>query len=304
MKEYRVYQADVFTKEILTGNAAGVVTNADGLTDEQMQKIARELNDSETAFILPGKPGEYDIEIRYFTPTSEVPMCGHATIGAHYVRARELGLADGTCVLTKTGAGILPVDIKKTGDDYRIVMTGGKPEVTEIDCPEYRERLAHALRIRQEDFREDFPVAVASMGHAKVMVPIREEALLHRMKPDMKELYDLSAEYREYGSSDGFYVFTYNPQEHIQFHGRMFAPYIGITEDPVTGNANGPVGVYMVHYGLVDTLKEAFEYCGIQGEAMGRPGVVHGRVAIEHGKPVKVQIAGEAVPVFATTITL
>ena len=280
------------------------MTNADGLTDEQMQKIARELNNSETAFILQGKPGEYDIEIRYFTPTTEVPMCGHATIGAHYVRARELELPDGTCVLTKTGAGILPVDIEKTGNDYRIVMTGGKPEVTEISRPEYKERLARALGIREEDFREDFPVAAASMGHAKVMVPIRDEALLHQIRPDMKELYDLSAEYREYGNSDGFYVFTYNPQENIQFHGRMFAPYIGITEDPVTGNANGPVGVYMVHYGLADTSKEVFEYRGIQGEAMGRPGVVYGRVSIEDGKPVKVQIAGEAVCVFAAAIML
>lgn len=88
-KKYRIYQIDSFTKELFTGNPAGVVTNADGLSDTQMQQIARELNNSETAFIFSSNIDNYDIHVRFFTPTNEVPICGHATIAAHYARATE-----------------------------------------------------------------------------------------------------------------------------------------------------------------------------------------------------------------------
>ncbi len=89
MKTYRVYQVDSFTRQKFSGNPAGVVSNADGLTEQQMQQLARELNNSETAFIFAGQKPDYDVEVRYFTPTTEVPICGHATIAAHYVRAVE-----------------------------------------------------------------------------------------------------------------------------------------------------------------------------------------------------------------------
>jgi PhzF family phenazine biosynthesis protein len=88
-REYRCYQIDSFTKEKFSGNPAGVITNADRLTEMEMQKIARELNNSETAFIFPSLEDVYDVEVRFFTPTKEVPICGHATIAAHYARAVE-----------------------------------------------------------------------------------------------------------------------------------------------------------------------------------------------------------------------
>ena len=138
MKTYKIYQVDAFTKTQLRGNPAGVVTNADGLTEKQMQEIARELNNSETAFILSPQSSDHDVWVRFFTPTVEVPSCGHATISAHYARAVEMNLP--TCtVVQKIGAGILPVDIKRTNEDYKIVMTQGKIEFSEIrgflDCP-------------------------------------------------------------------------------------------------------------------------------------------------------------------------
>jgi len=117
-RKYNLYQIDSFTKEKLTGNPAGVITNADGLTDYEMQKIARELNNSETAFIFSSNSNEYDVHIRFFTPTNEVPICGHATIAAHYARAIENGLSTSR-VYHKTGAGILPVDIVEENEDYK-----------------------------------------------------------------------------------------------------------------------------------------------------------------------------------------
>lgn len=89
MKKYRIYQVDSFTKNRFHGNPAGVVPNANGLTDEQMQRIARELNNSETAFIFETDSSNYDVEVRFFTPTTEVPICGHATVAAHYIYSIE-----------------------------------------------------------------------------------------------------------------------------------------------------------------------------------------------------------------------
>ena len=106
MKKYFLYQVDAFTKEIFTGNPAGVVSNADGLDEISMQKIAREMNNSETAFIFNGD-ADCDVHVRFFTPTSEVPICGHATIAAHYVRAKELNLKNKTVVRQKTTARII-----------------------------------------------------------------------------------------------------------------------------------------------------------------------------------------------------
>jgi len=112
MPLYNVYQIDAFTKDLFKGNPAGVVSNADGLTESEMQAIARELNNAETAFILSPTASDHDVWIRFFTPTTEVPSCGHATIAAHYVRALEKDLSSCT-VRQRIGIGILPVDIVK-----------------------------------------------------------------------------------------------------------------------------------------------------------------------------------------------
>ena len=106
MKKYRIYQIDAFTKEQFKGNPAGVVTNADGLSDSQMQTIARELNNAETALILSATSSDHDVWIRFFTPTTEVPSCGHATISAHYIRAVENDLSSCT-IQQRIGIGIL-----------------------------------------------------------------------------------------------------------------------------------------------------------------------------------------------------
>ena len=110
------YQVDSFTTQKFKGNPAGVVLNADGLSDEEMLSIAKELNNSETAFIMSPDSTDHDVRIRYFTPKTEVPVCGHATIAAHYVRAKVHNLESST-VFHKIGVGILPVEIVKEGND-------------------------------------------------------------------------------------------------------------------------------------------------------------------------------------------
>lgn len=299
MKTYHLYQIDAFTKEKLLGNPAGVITNADGLTEIEMQKIARELNNSETAFILPPTDETHDVHVRFFTPQNEVPICGHATIAAHYARAVENHF--GTVrIYQKTGAGVLPVDIIHDGSDYKIVMTQGKITFGDRISGEPYEMLLQALGISVSDLRTECPVCIASTGHSKVMIGIRDISLLHRLTPNMVLLTKVS----KLIGCNGFYVFTLHPDEKVLVHGRMFAPAIGINEDPVTGNANGPLGAYLVHFGLSGKNSGVFSFSAMQGEAIHRTGIMEVQVEVENNEPVEVKIIGNAAIAFSAELTL
>lgn len=298
---YHLYQVDAFTQQKFRGNPAGVVTNAEGLTPAQMQMIAREMNCSETAFILPAQGPDHEVHIRYFTPTTEVPSCGHATIAAHYVRARELGLTAATRVPTLTGAGILPIDIVWEDDDYLVVMTQGKAEFGQILQGNEQETLLQALQLSPGLLLDNCPPQIVSTGHSKVLIGITSRNVLNQLTPDMDALRRLS---RQIGCN-GYFIFTFDSDvPSILTWGRMFAPAIGIPEDPVTGNAHGPLGAYLVHHRLFPLQQGRFSFIGRQGEVLQRTGqvevFVHGREA----EPEQVQIAGRAVTVFQMEITL
>lgn len=300
-KAYKVYQIDSFSDKKFLGNPAGVVYNAEGLNEKDMQKIARELNNSETAFIFSINSKEYDVHVRFFTPLKEVPICGHATIAAHYVIALENQITENICIRQKTGAGILPVEIEPKEIGYNIIMTQGKVEFGDIIEGENLERLITALGIKQSDLIEKAPVQIVSTGHSKVMIGIKNYQQLHNLKPNMKELTELS----EKINCNGYFIFTFDSDEtDILIKGRMFAPAIGIDEDPVTGNANGPVGAYIVKYKLAEFEDDNFKFSAKQGISIGREGTINVNVNIENGEPVKVQVSGTATVVFKTEIEL
>ena len=300
MRKYTLYQIDSFTKEKFKGNPAGVVTNADGLTVDEMQKIARELNNSETAFIFSSNNDEYDVHIRFFTPISEVPICGHATIAAHYVRALENKL-DTSRIYHKTGAGILPVDILKGNSDYKITMTQGKIEFGNIIEGTNKESLLSALNISEANLIENYPIQIVSTGHSKVMIGIKNVDTLNTLQPN----YDALSKLSEIIKCNGYYVFTINSQEDdILVNGRMFAPAIGINEDPVTGNANGPLGAYLVHHNFVQHNNFSFKFKAKQGEAIKRAGIIDVEVTMEDKEPIEVKISGNAVIVFKSEILI
>lgn len=299
-RKYNLYQVDSFTKEKFTGNPAGVISNADGLTDYEMQKIARELNNSETAFIFTSNSSEYDVQVRFFTPISEVPICGHATIAAHYVRAIENEL-ETSRIYHKTGAGILPVDIIKENDDYKIIMTQGKIEFGKIIDAINKEELLKALKIKESDLLDDYKIQIVSTGHSKVMVGIKSIETLNTLQPDYSALSKLS----EIIKCNGYYIFTTDSKESdILIHGRMFAPSIGINEDPVTGNANGPLGAYLVHYNLVKHNNSLFRFKAKQGAAINRPGIIEVEVKIEDNEPIETKVSGNAVIIFKSELLL
>lgn len=300
MKKYRLYQVDSFTTDLFQGNPAGVVPDADGLTAAQMQMIAREMNNSETAFILSPTAPDHEVRVRFFTPTTEVPSCGHATIAAHYVRAQEMGLPSRT-IIQKIGAGILPVEIIREGEEYRIVMTQGAIEFGETFTGRRRDEIVAALGLRADDLDARCPVQMVSTGHSKVLVGIRERTVLNRLQPDLTRLTEISRRIK----CNGYFVFALvdDPGE-VLSHGRMFAPAIGITEDPVTGNANGPLGAYLVQHRLVATDGSCFAFKGQQGEAIGRLGTVEVEVEIAEGRPTIARVGGRAVIVFKSELAL
>ncbi|WP_430886614.1 PhzF family isomerase [Fusibacter sp. JL216-2] len=302
---YVVYQVDAFTKEKFTGNPAGVVVHANGLTKKEMQKIARELNNSETAFLFENTDQEYDVETRYFTPTNEVPICGHATIASQYVRAltsTQEGDSDGShTVVNKTGAGILPVEIIGKGPDSKVIMTQGAVAFGPRLESDIRAKLIDALGITEHDLIENTHIQVVSTGHSKVMIGLKSVDVLNNLQPDMNKLKEISWAI----ACNGFYTFVITDEESPYLvEGRMFAPAIGIEEDPVTGNANGPLGAYLVEYDLVKHDGEVLKFQALQGKTIKRPGVIDVYVKIENKSPVQVKVSGHAVIVFKTEIEM
>ncbi|PKH51813.1 hypothetical protein CXF68_14455 [Tenacibaculum sp. Bg11-29] len=300
MKKYDIYQIDAFTKNRFKGNPAGVVLNAKGLNDTQMKQIARELNNSETAFIFPSDHHLNDGVIRYFTPTVEVPICGHATISAMYAMAISENMD--SCVLRmKTKVGILPFEIIRNKDDYKIKMTQGKITINEPFNAEIRQDIISALGLSEDDINKDCPIQVVSTGHSKIMIGIHKNKVLNNLQPDFAKLAALSYAIQ----CNGYYVFTFDSDEKdCLINGRMFAPAIGINEDPVTGNANGPLGAYLVYHGLTPHNGEHLKFRIKQGQTMGRKGYMDVKVSIENNQPKKVQVTGNAVVVFETEISL
>jgi len=300
MKKLIVYQIDSFTKERFKGNPAGVILNADGLNDNQMQLIARELNNSETAFLFPPDDSDCDGVIRYFTPKTEVPTCGHATIAAMYAKALEDNL-DSSVLKIKTRIGILPFEIIKENGDYQVIMTQGKFEISPTFNDDTIKKLTAALGLDNSELDEKCPIQIASTGHSKVMIGIKSKKKLNDLTPNYNDLADLSKHIK----CNGYFVFTFDSDDkEILTYGRMFAPAIGINEDPVTGNANGPLGGYLVKNRIVDCKDNLFEFNGRQGEKIDRLGIVKVKVEIDNYSPVLVQIKGEAVVVFKTEITI
>ncbi len=300
LRTLKVYQVDSFTTEKFKGNPAGVVLNADGLSDQEMQHIARELNNSETAFIISPDGNDHEIKIRFFTPKTEVPVCGHATIAAHYIRAIEYKLNSST-VFQKIGIGILPVEIIKERTDYSIVMTQGRIEFYPPIDPEERAKIVHALDLKEDDIDQRCPIQIVSTGHSKVMVGINKYSKLNDLSPDLLALTKISKTI----NCNGFFVFTTDSeQKEILTHGRMFAPAIGVNEDPVTGNAHGPLGAYLIKHSLVKHNGSVFTFKGEQGYAIGRSGLVNVIVNLDEGEPRQVKIGGRAVVVYRTEIQI
>ena len=287
METRRTLLVDAFTEEPLAGNVAGVVPDAAGLSDDRMGRIAAELGASETAFLTPveatngaadGDPdgtGEGDAgshrRVRYFTPTDEVDLCGHATI-ASYAALFADGAVDAGEHVLRTNVGDLTITVTESG---RVRMRQGPATVETVDVD--ADRLGAALGIDPAALRDvgaDLPVAVASTGLPFLVVPVNFLERLGEADPDMRAVEELSAEF----DVAGVYAFTFDTLEaESTLHGRAFAPAVGVPEDPVTGTASGAVGGYLREVGAFDGDFPAELRCE-QGHFLDRPGYVEVRV--------------------------
>jgi len=291
MAPLRIYRIDAFTTTRDEGNPAGVVTDARGLSEAQMQAIARELGHSETAFVLPPRGDDHDVHVRFFSPTVEVPVCGHATVGAHYALALEGGEPGIRRQLT--GAGVQNVETREDADGIVVRIHQNAPTF-DAPLPEDLVReLADALGLAFDELDPRGPVQFVTTGHGKLMVPIRSRERLRALRPDMTRLASLDAR----TGGRGYFVFTLDAEEgdDALTHGRMFAPGIGIDEDPVTGNANGPMGAWLVKHGLLSATDGEVRFRARQRNGAGRGGFMDVAVTVEGGEPVAVAIEGRAV---------
>lgn len=187
-----IYVIDAFTTQPNTGNRAGVVLDADHLTTQEMQDIAAFTGYSETAFVLAPKDQSHGIHVRYFTPTHEVPICGHATIATHFLRATT-GHQSDYPLIAKTGAGHLPVSIFGSPEVLLVKMTQGRVEFLPPFNASQRSELAGALGVSESDFA-DLPIQVVTTGHSKVMVPMLSRSKLDGLTPNNEKLKAISAE--------------------------------------------------------------------------------------------------------------
>lgn len=292
MPELRSYRIDAFTIEPGRGNPAGVVTDAQGLDEARMQAIAHELGYSETAFVLPARDPGHDLWLRFFTPTTEVPVCGHATIAAHYALALETGRIGRRRQLT--GAGVQQVEVIRCGDDYRVRVEQNPPVFHPPLAPDIARAVIEALGIAPADLDFRCPLQSVSTGHGKLLVGLASRARLNALTPDLPRLAALAPRI----GSNGVFVFTLQTEDDDDAltHGRMFAPAIGVDEDPVTGNGNGPLGAYLVRYGLLAPHQGLASFRARQQTGCGRGGFVDVEVQVgAGGTPVAVAITGHAV---------
>lgn len=260
---------DAFTGEPLAGNAAGVVPEADGLADDQRQAIARELGASETAFLT--ESDRADRRARYFTPTTEVDLCGHATIASHAHLFEEDVIDAGTHTL-ETNVGVLDIEVTEAGVVW---MAQDEPSVERVDLG--YDRIADALGIDPaalSDVGADLPLARTSTGLPFLAVPVNFLEHVGTIAPDHEAIEALCREV----DATGLYAFTFDTLgADSTLHGRMFAPPAGIGEDPVTGTASGAVGAYLREFdGFDGDLPEEMRF--EQGHFLDRPGEVRVRV--------------------------
>jgi trans-2,3-dihydro-3-hydroxyanthranilate isomerase len=269
---FRYVVVDVFTDRPLTGNQLAVFTDARGIDDSLMQLLAREMNFSETVFVLP-KEGDGHARIRIFTPATELPFAGHPTLGTAFVLAAPLQLPE---IHLETGAGVVPVTLERDGS--RIVFGRMvQPVPTVAPYPGAAELLA-AVGVD----RSELPVEVYDNGIRHVYVCLRSEDEVARLDPDLGRLSRLEAVV-------GINCFAGSGQ---RWKTRMFAPGGGVAEDPATGSAAGPLAVHLARHGLI-TFGDEIEIS--QGTEIGRPSTLFARADGSAEKIERVEVGGSAV---------
>ena len=240
-KKIEFFYVDAFTTETFGGNPAGVIPNAENLTDEDMQKIANELNLSETAFLLPTSNADANYKIRYFTPTKEVDFCGHATLGTAWLMATKYNWIDkDDKIVFESNIGLIPVKwLMENNQLTRVSMTQVPPQVKSIDISPAV--VANLVGIHETEIDDRYPIKIANTGVPHLMVPVKTRQAIDQAEPNLNELKKMNNDF----NISTTHLFTFDTNGEFDIYTRDFCPNIGIEEDPVTGAANGALGGYL-----------------------------------------------------------
>jgi trans-2,3-dihydro-3-hydroxyanthranilate isomerase len=290
--DHRFFTLDVFTTTRFQGNPLAVITDGDGLSNDQMLAIAREMNLSETVFVQKPTEDRALARLRIFTTKEELKLAGHPVIGTWFLLA-ELGVVPaqegGVHVLQQTGAGILPVEIRfKDGRPQRVTMTQKEARFksSKID----KKKLAAALGLTHRDLHARLPLEFVSTGIFNLMVPLRNRAALAKIQMNIVEMARLMGK-------QGALAYCFAVGSNHSVYARGMMPW-ELYEDAGTGSAAGSVGAYLVKHGIIGaghTVNVA------QGVEMGRPSQIEVEVS-QNGRKLTPRVSGAAVKVFEGVI--
>ncbi len=300
MSSIQIKQVDAFTTKPFTGNPAGVVLDADHLSSKDMQRIANEMAVSETVFVLKPSTEEYDVKLRWFTPKSEVDLCGHATIAAFHVMAEngrfDLIVDEDQSFNVETKSGMLTVDVEWKDHQPYIVMSLPVPRF--FPFPDDYNLLCAAIGISEIELSKKVKPQITDNGYC--YVPLSTYDSLETLEPNFM----LMKKLKERHDLEGFAVVTTETGDNdVDWYMRFFAPSLGVNEDPVTGSANGPMGVFLYKNGLLEKSKKLITLRGAQGHFINRPGYVTVTMLISKNNAVDdLRISGQAVTVLEGAI--
>ena len=301
-RSWRYLQLDVFTDEPFTGNQLAVFPDAGDLETELMQRIALEMAFSESTFVFPAEDPRTDCRVKIFTPRSELPMAGHPTIGTTFALAYENRIVrERKSITLGLGIGPTPVSLEWNGDRLQFAwMTQLLPEFGPIidDIA----GVAAFLRITDSNIRNTkLPVQVVSCGVPFLYVPLVSRAAVNSAQVDRDGLARVC---RAAGVDElPVFVFSLESSDDATVFSRMFAPIIGVPEDPASGGASGPLGAYLVQHGAVRP-DQARHMISLQGVKMGRPSRIHISIGVHDGHIDDVRVGGQAVLVGEGTLRL
>lgn len=276
----KVYTIRAFAKTKEGGNPAGVVMNADCLSENEMMSIAKKLGFSETAFVM--KSQFADFKVRFFTPVEEVDLCGHATIGTFSVLMKEKFIDPGRYT-QETKAGILEV---KVNEDESVMMTQSKPGFFEkLDA----QRIADSLNIAVEDLDLTLPCQIVSTGLRDVLVPIKDRKTLDGISPNFDRVKAISKEL----DVVGYHLFTLDTPDQAKAYCRNLAPLYGIDEESATGTSSGALACYLFHYHQLEPT-EWGNLIFDQGYAMEMPSEIIVKLTVDGDEVCKVEVGGKS----------
>lgn len=293
---YRYFICDVFTDTRFGGNQLAVIPEAQGLSDRQMQQVAREFNFSESTFVLPPERGN-DRRVRIFTPTAEIPFAGHPNVGTAFTLASTgaFGPLDSPVKVTfEEKAGLVPITISRRNGTIWCELSA--PEPLSLGTVVPPELLAQAVSLEPEDVvTTTHPPRVASVGLPFVMAELRDRAALARARAFGPGLDAIKA----LGVTPDVHLYVRSSDE-FDLRCRMFAPYDGVPEDPATGSANCALAALLTQQR--SEASGSFDYRIAQGVEMGRPSVLEARTEKRDGMVTAVRIGGASVLVSEGTI--